>query len=79
MIDILAIDDDEQILHFLRTTLEPEGYALRIAKNGVEGIRAYQRQPADLVLCDLFMDRKEGLETIREKFTDSIPRRRLSP
>jgi DNA-binding NtrC family response regulator len=66
MIDILVIDDDEQILHFLRTALEIEGYALRLASNGAEGILAYKCQPADLVLCDLFMDRKEGLETILE-------------
>ncbi|HEV3440402.1 MAG TPA: response regulator [Gemmata sp.] len=66
MINILVIDDDEQILHFLRTTLETEGYALRLASNGAEGILVYKRQPADLVLCDLYMDRKEGLETILE-------------
>ena len=66
MTTILVIDDDEQIHSYLLKVLEEEGYGVRHARNGVEGIRAYQKEPADLVFCDLFMDRKEGLETIRQ-------------
>jgi len=66
MATILVIEDDEQVQRYLRYTLEKEGYVVRLACNGEEGIRTYQQEAADLVFCDLFMDQKEGLETIRE-------------
>jgi CheY-like chemotaxis protein len=63
---ILVIDDDEQIRDLLRTMLEGEGYAVVWADNGAKGVREYRQRPTDLVLCDIFMDRQEGLETIRQ-------------
>jgi CheY-like chemotaxis protein len=36
------------------------------APDGVQGLQAYHRQAADLVLCELFLPEKEGLEPIRE-------------
>ena len=73
MTSVLVIDDDAQVRAFVREVLEPEGYEVRQAGNGAEGIEAYRRRPADLILCDLFMPDKEGLETIRE-FRDGFPR-----
>ena len=60
------IDDDEQIQDFLRALLEDAGYAVIRADNGVHGVREYRQKPTDLVLCDIFMDRQEGVETIRQ-------------
>ncbi|MDB5336655.1 MAG: hypothetical protein JWN70_2274 [Planctomycetaceae bacterium] len=71
---ILVIDDDSQLLYFLRTLLEKEGYIVRYADNGIAGVREYRRSPTDLVLCDIFMDQQDGLETIRQlhdEFTES--------
>jgi two-component system, chemotaxis family, chemotaxis protein CheY len=46
--------------------LEGEGYEVREAGDGKEGVKAFRQRPADLFLCDIFMPEKEGLQTIRE-------------
>ena len=69
MVRILVIDDEVPVQRTLmRLLLEKAGYVLGVTKvgGGSEGIRAYLRQPADLVFCDLFMPGKDGLEVIRE-------------
>ena len=63
---ILIIDDDDQIRRVLRKTLERDGYDVADAPNGKEGIRLYRENPADLVITDIIMPEKEGIETIRE-------------
>ena len=63
---VLVIDDDAQIHHFIQTVLEPEGFEVRRADDGEQGVREYRREPTGLVLCDIFMVRQEGLETIRQ-------------
>ena len=50
----------------LCSVLGRAGHDVREAADGREGLRAYERRPADLVLCDLFKPEKDGLETIRE-------------
>ena len=66
MASVLVIDDDIQVRTFVRKFLEAEGYEVREAGNGAEGVKAFRQQPPDLVLCDIFMPEKEGLQTIRE-------------
>ena len=61
---ILVIDDDDQLRTFMRTVLEEDGHVVREARNGRVGVMAYQQEEADLVVCDIFMDEKEGLGTI---------------
>jgi CheY-like chemotaxis protein len=51
---------------YLRSVLGRAGHEVREAADGDEGLRADERRPADLVLCDLFKPEKDGLETIRE-------------
>jgi PAS domain S-box-containing protein len=63
---ILVIDDDDQFRGMLRETLEHAGYDVADAPNGKEGIRLYRENPADLVITDIIMPEKEGIETIRE-------------
>jgi two-component system chemotaxis response regulator CheY len=63
---IIVIDDDPNIRTHLREILESEGHEIREAQNGVYGIRTQRESPADLILCDIFMPDKEGLETVRE-------------
>jgi CheY-like chemotaxis protein len=62
---ILIIDDQDHVRRLVRDLLPPHHHVLE-ASNGVEGLRLYSQQPADLVLCDLFMPDKDGIETIRE-------------
>jgi len=66
MTSIMVIDDDIQVRTFVREVLESEGYEVRVAGNGAEGVKAFRQRPADLVLCDIFMPEKGGLQTIRE-------------
>ena len=71
MADILVIEDDEQARGFIRAVLEGEGHSVREAREGGEGMRLYRKRPADLVVCDIFMEGMEGLETLhglREEF-----------
>ncbi len=63
---ILLIDDDEQLRRMLRHALERSGYAVVEAQNGVEGLRLFKESPVDLVITDILMPEKEGLETIVE-------------
>ena len=66
MARILIMDDDVQVLAMLGQTLEREGYEVVTAANGEEGVRLYREDPSDLIITDLIMPEKEGLETIRE-------------
>lgn len=66
MARILIIDDDVQILDILRQILECEGYEVVDATNGKEGISLYRKKPADLIITDIIMPDKEGIETIIE-------------
>lgn len=66
MARILIIDDDVQILDMLRQILKSEGYEVVEAADGREGIRLYREDPADLIITDIIMPEKEGIETIIE-------------
>ena len=63
---VLIIEDRPDIRLVMRRQLEPEGYEVREAEDGVQGLKQYQEQPADVVVLDLFMPVKDGLETIRD-------------
>jgi len=63
---ILVIDDDESIRVLLRAILEREGYRIVEAPDGDKGIRIFSENPTDLVITDLIMPEKEGIETIRD-------------
>lgn len=63
---ILLIEDDADFRGVLRTSLEMNGFEVIQAADGEEGIQVFSKQGADLVLCDLFMPHKDGLEMIRE-------------
>ena len=66
MAQILIIDDDDQLRLMLRKTLERSGYEVVEAPNGKEGIKRFREMPCDLVITDLIMPEKKGLETISE-------------
>jgi len=63
---ILIIDDDHHILVMLKKMLEKAGFEVDLASNGVDGLELFQKIQADLVITDIIMPEKEGLETIRE-------------
>lgn len=63
---ILVIDDDHHILIMIKKMLEREGYTVELASNGIEGMLLFKKAPCKLVITDIIMPEKEGLETIRE-------------
>src|SRR4051812_15420684 len=63
---IMLIDDDEPLRTMLRKTLERAGYEVEDAPNGNVGIKLYRQKPSELIITDLIMPEKEGLETIME-------------
>ncbi len=64
MATILVIDDDPQICDVLEQVLEKEGHRVFTALNGEEGIRLYRQHLPELIILDILMPEKEGLETI---------------
>lgn len=62
--NILVIDDDPLVRKTLRVILEDEGYSVRCAKDGRDGLAAFREGPPDLVITDIIMPEQEGLETI---------------
>lgn len=63
---ILVIDDERQICEMLRKKLESVGYEVAEAPNGKVGLKLHKENLFDLIITDIFMPEKEGLETIRE-------------
>lgn len=66
MARILIVDDDEQLRNLLSEVLRRAGYEVEVARDGQEALRLYGEQPTDLIVTDLLMPEKEGLEMIRE-------------
>ena len=66
MAHILIIDDDDQIREMLKIMFEKKGYQVSLAENGAVAINAFMKNPADIILTDIFMPEKEGIEIIME-------------
>jgi len=63
---ILVIDDDIQFNKMVCMILNSAGYEVRTACDGAEGLKLFMQERPDLVITDLYMPEKEGLETIME-------------
>ena len=66
MTRILAIDDDIEIREMLKQFLERAGYEVLVAPDGKEALKLHQTNPVNLIITDIVMPEKEGLETIME-------------
>ncbi len=64
--EILVIDDDLNICELLKTVLESEGYEVKTAGDGVEGLNYFKLYEPDLVLLDLMLPKKDGFQVCRE-------------
>lgn len=64
MVHILVIDDEPSVLDVLRKILQFEGYEVITASNGEEGLELFRQFPCDLVITDMVMPVKDGLQTI---------------
>jgi len=71
---ILAVDDEERILTFLKSKLKASGYNVITAGNGKEALELAQAQQPDLIVLDIVMPKMDGIETLRElRGFSSIP------
>jgi len=66
MTRVLIIDDEEQFRSMLRQVLELSGYVVAEAGDGQQGLAILHQESADLVITDIIMPNKEGIETIFE-------------
>ncbi len=75
MAKILIIDDDKMVRDTLRMILSAAGHEIMLAADGKEGLKAFAELTPDLVITDILMPEKEGIETIGDirKLTATIP------
>jgi two-component system nitrogen regulation response regulator NtrX len=66
MAKILIIDDERSIRSTLREILEYEDYTVEDVDNGVDGLELIRKNDYDLVLCDIKMNRMDGMEVLTE-------------
>lgn len=66
MAKILLVDDDTLVRTSLAYALEDAGHEVTQAVNGDDGLAALGREPFDVVVLDILMPEREGIETIRE-------------
>lgn len=62
--NVLVIDDDQGVRHTIETVLSAKGFRVRTAPDGEVGLRLLTEFQADLVVTDIIMPEKEGIETI---------------
>ena len=74
---VLVVDDDPVILRLLEVNFEMEGFAVRTANDGVEGLEVAKAERPDVIVCDVMMPRMNGLELVQglkdDPTTASIP------
>ena len=63
---VLVIEDNDDFRKVIQLSLEAEGFEVASARNGDDGLRQLAHDPAHVVITDIFMPGKEGIETIAE-------------
>lgn len=75
MPSILVVDDDEMVRDAIAAALKRAGYTVLEASDGREAAMRFKREPVDLVITDILMPERDGLETIQalNRGADSVP------
>lgn len=66
MAKILVVDDEKQIRDMLTQILARAGHDVELAEDGVVAMSKYRESPAELIITDLMMANKNGLELIQD-------------
>ena len=66
MARVLVVDDNPAGRELLAVVLRGAGHEVLLASDGDEGLQVYRTHRPELVILDVFMPRKDGIETIRE-------------
>jgi DNA-binding response OmpR family regulator len=67
---VLIIDDDPMLQEVLQRLLAKVGFETTVASNGVEGLKSLHTNPVDLIIIDIVMPIKGGIDTIMELHRD---------
>src|SRR5678816_359636 len=72
---VLIIDDEEIMREILEALLSREGYSVRVASGGSEGVELAKSVPFDAVIVDVMMPGMDGMAVLEElkKFDDDLP------
>lgn len=73
---ILIVDDNEDTCLVIAGFLERDGYDVVVSADGAEALKAQEKLPFDVLITDIFMPDREGMETIRE-FHQNHPQTRI--
>ena len=65
-IKILVIDDDDVIRLTMQSFLKKKGFQVFTAENGNTGLELFKKESPQIIITDMLMPNKEGLETITE-------------
>ncbi|RJP55406.1 MAG: response regulator [Deltaproteobacteria bacterium] len=68
---IMVIDDESDVITYLTTLLEENGYQTDSAKDGVEGLKKIKENKPDLICLDILMPEKSGIGLYRELKKDA--------
>ncbi len=73
-VTVLVIDDDPVIVKLLQVNFEMEGFAVRVATNGQEGLDSARTDPPDVIVSDVMMPELNGLELVQALKADDATR-----
>jgi CheY-like chemotaxis protein len=73
MARILLIDDDDAVREALRLTLTHLGHDVTMARDGAEGLELFEKTKPDLLITDIVMPVKEGIEVLLELRSRKAP------
>jgi two-component system response regulator RegX3 len=65
-ISVLVIEDEESFIEALVVGLKREGFLVTVARDGLEGLELFERLRPDLILLDLWLPKKSGIDVCRE-------------
>jgi two-component system response regulator RegX3 len=65
-ISVLVIEDEESFIEALVVGLKREGFLVTVARDGMEGLELFERSRPDLILLDLWLPKKSGIDVCRE-------------
>jgi len=76
MPSVLIIDDEVEVSQALRRILERAGFTVTTCLSGAEGLEAFERAPADVVITDIIMPKMNGI-ALMKSIREHHPRTRI--
>ncbi|MEM6321932.1 MAG: response regulator transcription factor [Bacteroidota bacterium] len=69
---VLVVDDEPDIIEFIKYNLQKEGFRVATAENGVQGLEEARRVKPDLIILDIMMPEMDGVEVCRQLRSDQL-------